>query len=446
MLSAFAASSGLLRRVVMPRSRSFAVLGANGGGGGKARTIASAHDKTRKKSVTDLLDSELFGKRVLMRADFNVPLKAGVITDDTRIRATLPTINYLTSKGAKVVLCSHLGRPKAGPEAKFSLQPIVPRLSELLKQPVTFVGDCIGPAVGAALTGMKNGDVALLENLRFYPEEEKNVETFAEKLAANADMYVNDAFGTAHRAHASTAGVTKFLHPSVAGLLLQTELDFLQTAVLDEPKRPFAAIVGGAKISSKIAVIESMLSKVDVLVLGGGMIFTFLKARGVDVGTSVVEDDKVELAKKIDQLAKEKGVALLLSGDVVVADKFAADAQHKVVGVHAIPEGWMGLDIGPESIAEIKAALAPCKMVLWNGPMGVFEIPAFAKGTNAVAHILADLTDRGCTTIIGGGDSVAAVEQAHLAQRMSHISTGGGASLELLEGKILPGVAALDEK
>jgi phosphoglycerate kinase len=437
MLSSFLASSCHGFHQARARS-SFFKSSLNRGGNVRAMQMA-------KKSISDLKDNELIGKRVLMRADFNVPLQNGIISDDTRIRATLPTIQYLTSKGAKVVLCSHLGRPKTGPEDKFSLKPIAPRLTELLKQPVKFVSDCVGPAVGEALSSMRNGDVALLENVRFYQEEEKNVEEFSKKLAANCDIYVNDAFGTAHRAHSSTAGVTKFLKPSVAGFLLQKELDYLGGAV-NSPKRPFAAIVGGSKVSSKIAVIESMLNKVDTLILGGGMIFTFLKARGLNVGKSLVEEDKIELAKKLDQMAKDKGVKLLLSVDVVVADRFAADAKHKVVDINDIPAEWIGLDIGPKSIEEISTALAPCKTVLWNGPMGVFEMEAFAKGTNAVAHILADLTAKGCTTIIGGGDSVSAVEQAHLAERMSHISTGGGASLELLEGKTLPGVAALDEK
>merc|ERR1711871_137277 len=378
----------------------------------------------------------------LVRCDLNVPLSDGKITDDTRIRGSIPTIEYLVSKGAKVMLSSHLGRPKNGFEDKFSLAPVAPRLSELLGKDVKLVSDCVGPAVGEATNSMADGDVCLLENVRFYPEEEKNVPEFAEKLAANADLFVNDAFGTAHRAHGSTEGVTKFLKPSVAGFLLQKELDYLQGAV-DVPQRPFAAIVGGSKVSSKISVIESMLAKVDKLVLGGGMVFTFLKARGVSVGSSLGEDDQLELAPKLEALAKEKGVELFLADDVVVADKFAEDAANKVVGVDEIPDGWMGLDIGPKTLANIQNGLGDCKTVIWNGPMGVFEMPAFAKGTNAVAETLAGMND--CITIIGGGDSVAAVEQASLADKMSHISTGGGASLELLEGKVLPGVAALDE-
>lgn len=385
-----------------------------------------------------------FSFRVFVRADFNVPLKDKVIQDDTRIRGAIPTIKYLQSKGAKVMLSSHLGRPKGGFEDKFSLAPITPRLTELLGKEVKLVSDCIGDAVATAVGGMQDGDVCLLENVRFYPEEEKNDPEFAKKLAANVDLYVNDAFGTAHRAHGSTEGVAKHVKTAVAGFLLQKELDYLQGAV-DVPKRPFAAIVGGSKVSSKISVIEAMLGKVDKLVLGGGMVFTFLKARGYDVGASLVEDDQLELAKKLEKIAADKGVKLYLATDVVVADKFAADANNKVVDIDAIPAGWMGLDIGPKSIATIQEGLADCKTVIWNGPMGVFEFDAFAKGTNAVATTLAELTSKGCITIIGGGDSVSAVEKAGLAEKMSHISTGGGASLELLEGKVLPGVAALNE-
>lgn len=400
--------------------------------------------EARKMSVGDLGKADLEGKRVLVRADLNVPLKDGVISDDTRIRAAIPTLKYLVDNGARVLLTSHLGRPKNGPEDCFRLTPVVPRLAELLGTPVKKVDDCIGPEVKAAVHDLKNGEVLLLENVRFYKEEEKNDSAFAEKLAAPFDLYVNDAFGTAHRAHGSTEGVTKFLSPSVAGFLLQKELDYLQGAV-SEPKRPFAAIVGGSKVSSKIGVIESMLAKVDKLIIGGGMVFTFLKARGLNVGSSLVEEDQLDLAKKLETIAKEKGVELILPSDVVIADKFAADANTKVVSSSEIPDGWMGLDNGPEATKEIQAALADCKTIIWNGPMGVFEMKAFEKGTFAIADTLAELTAKGAITIIGGGDSVAAVEQAGLAEKMSHISTGGGASLELLEGKVLPGVAALDE-
>ena len=292
---------------------------------------------------------------------------------------------------------------------------------------------------------MKDGDVILLENVRFYAEEEKNDPAFARDLSKCADIYVNDAFGTAHRAHASTEGVTAFLSPSVAGILLQKELDYLQNAV-NIPKRPFAAIVGGSKVSSKISVIESMLSKVDILVLGGGMVFTFLKAKGYNVGKSLVEDDQIELANKLVSIAKEKKVELFLAKDIVIADKFAADANTQIVNIDAIPDGWMGLDIGPETIKDIQNGLEDCKTIIWNGPMGVFEFDAFANGTNSIATTLAELTSKnGCITIIGGGDSVAAVEKAGLGDKMSHISTGGGASLELLEGKVLPGIAALND-
>lgn len=398
-----------------------------------------------KKTVANLSASDLSGKRVLIRADFNVPLDdTGKISDDTRIRAALPTIQDLTGKGAKVILSSHFGRPDGQVKEKLRLTPVADRLSELLGKPVTKCDDCIGPSVEAAVAQMTNGDVMLLENVRFYAEEEKNDPEFAKKLASLADVYVNDAFGTAHRAHASTEGVTKYIDTCVAGLLIEKELEFLQNAI-ENPQRPLAAIVGGSKVSSKIGVIETMLEKVDKLFIGGGMIFTFYKARGLNVGNSLVEEDKLELAKMLEAKAKEKGVAFLLPTDVIVADKFAADANSQTVSVENIPDGWMGLDIGPDSVKVFQDALADCKSVLWNGPMGVFEIEQFAKGTEAIARTLADLTATGTTTIIGGGDSVAAVEKVGVADRMSHISTGGGASLELLEGKVLPGIAALDD-
>jgi len=403
------------------------------------RNVAAA----AKKSVGDLTDADLKGKVVFERADLNVPLDADLnITDDTRIRAAVPTIEYLVGKGAKVMLSSHLGRPKSGPEDKFRLNPVKARLTELLNCPVEKVDDCISADIPAKLASMAEGSVLLLENVRFYEEETANDAGFAEKLAAPADLFVNDAFGTAHRAHASTEGVTKFLPTSVAGFLLQKELDYLDGAVSD-PKRPFAAIVGGSKVSSKIGVIETLLNKADKLFLGGGMIFTFYKAQGLSVGASLVEDDKIDLAKSLIAMAEEKGVKLLLPTDVVLADKFAADAATQVVQVGAIPDGWMGLDIGPDSVVSFQKELKECNTVIWNGPMGVFEMEAFAKGTFAIADTLAGMSD--AITIIGGGDSVAAVEAAGLADKMSHISTGGGASLELLEGKVLPGVAALAE-
>jgi phosphoglycerate kinase len=318
------------------------------------------------------------------------------------------------------------------------------RLSEVLGKEVKKCDDCIGDQVEATVNAMNDGDVVLLENVRFYPGEEGNDPEFAKQLASVADLYVNDAFGTAHRAHASTEGVTQYLSPSVAGYLIEKELKFLKGAI-DNPQRPLAAIVGGSKVSSKIGVIEALLDKCDKLFLGGGMIFTFYKARGLSVGNSLVEEDKLELAKSLEAKAKEKGVTMLLPTDVVVADKFDPEANAQTVSVEAIPDGWMGLDIGPDSIKVFQDALADCKTVIWNGPMGVFEFAKFAKGTEAIAQTLAGLTDKGATTIIGGGDSVAAVEQLNLGEKMSHISTGGGASLELLEGKELPGIVALDE-
>jgi len=397
-----------------------------------------------KKTLANLSSSDLAGKRALVRVDFNVPLDdRGNITDDTRIRAALPTIQDLSQKGAKVILASHFGRPK-GVDDKLRLTPVAKRLSELLGQEAIKCDDCIGDEVTAKVAAMQNGQVLLLENVRFHPEEEKNNPEFAKQLAANADVYVNDAFGTAHRAHASTEGVTHYLSPSVAGYLIEKELQYLQSAI-ENPQRPLAAIIGGSKVSSKIGVIETLLDKCDKLLLGGGMIFTFYKARGLNVGKSLVEEDKLELAKSLEAKAKERGVDLLLPTDVVVADKFAADANAQTVSVDNIPNDGMGLDIGPESVKMFQDALADCKTVIWNGPMGVFEFDQFAMGTEAIARTLADLTQQGVTTIIGGGDSVAAVEKVGVADQMSHISTGGGASLELLEGKELPGIAALDD-
>ncbi|QSV64539.1 MAG: phosphoglycerate kinase [Dolichospermum sp. DL01] len=397
-----------------------------------------------KKSLASLSAADISGKRALVRVDFNVPVDdQGNITDDTRIRAALPTIQDLTQKGAKVILTSHFRRPK-GVDEKLRLTPVAKRLSELLGQEVIKTDDCIGDDVAAKVAALDNGQVLLLENVRFYKEEEKNDPEFAQKLAANADFYVNDAFGTAHRAHASTEGVTKFLSPSVAGYLVEKELQYLQSAI-EEPKRPLAAIIGGSKVSSKIGVIETLLEKCDKLIIGGGMIFTFYKARGLNVGKSLVEEDKLELARELEAKAKERGVALLLPTDIISADKFAPDANATTVSIENIPADGMGLDIGPDSIKVFQAALADCQTVIWNGPMGVFEFDKFAAGTEAIAHTLAEIGKTGATTIIGGGDSVAAVEKVGLADQMSHISTGGGASLELLEGKVLPGIAALDE-
>ena len=399
-----------------------------------------------KKSIADLSEKELKGKKVLVRCDLNVPLDGKKITDDTRIRSSVPTIEYLVNKGAVVTVCSHLGRPKGGPEDKFSLAPCADRLGELLGKKVTLAPDCIGEEVAKIVEGAANGDVILLENTRFYKEEEKNEPGFVEKLAAPFDLYVNDAFGTAHRAHASTEGVTKFLQPSVSGFLLAKELEYLDGAVTSG-KKPMAAIVGGSKVSSKITVLNALLDKCEKIIIGGGMVFTFLKAKGYEVGTSLVEEDFVETAKEVMAKAEKLGKQILLPSDIVVADKFDKDAKTQVVASNAIPKGWMGLDNGPESTKEQKEFLSDCKTVIMNGPMGVFEFDAFSKGTFGIVDILADLTkEMGATTIIGGGDSVAATELSGRAGDMSHISTGGGASLELLEGKVLPGVDALNEK
>merc|ERR1712166_826670 len=394
-----------------------------------------------KKSISDLSDAELKGKRVLVRCDVNVPLDGKTITDDTRIRSSIPTIEYLKGKGAIVTVCSHLGRPKDGPEDKFSLAPCATRMSELLGGDVTLAPDCIGDAVGKIVADAKEGDVIMLENTRFYKEETANEPGFVEKLAAPFDLFVNDAFGTAHRAHASTEGVTKFLQPSVSGFLLAKELEYLDGAVTNGEK-PMVAIVGGSKIS----VLEALLDKCDTVIIGGGMVFTFLKAKGLGVGTSLVEDDFVETAKEVMAKAEKLGKTILLPSDIVIADAFSADANSKTVPASEIPDGWMGLDNGPDTTAEQKECLSTAKTVIMNGPMGVFEMEKFKNGTFDLVNILADITiNNGCITIIGGGDSVAATEQSGRAGDMSHISTGGGASLELLEGKVLPGVAALNE-
>ncbi|MCS5693688.1 phosphoglycerate kinase [Cyanobium sp. FGCU-6] len=398
-----------------------------------------------KRSLASLGESDLRGKRVLVRVDFNVPQDdSGAITDDTRIRAALPTIGFLRDLGAKVILAAHFGRPKGQVNEGMRLTQVAARLSDLLGVPVEKTESCIGPDAEAKVAALSEGGVVLLENVRFFAEEEKNEAEFAKKLASLAEVYVNDAFGAAHRAHASTEGVTKFLSPSVAGHLMEKELAYLQGAI-DAPKRPLAAIVGGSKVSSKIGVLEALIDKCDKILIGGGMIFTFYKARGLSVGKSLVEEDKLELAKELEAKAAAKGVQFLLPTDVVLADNFAPDANSQIAKVEAIPDGWMGLDIGPDSLKVFQEALADCQTVIWNGPMGVFEFDRFAAGTNGIAHTLAELSAKGTITIIGGGDSVAAVEKVGVAEKMSHISTGGGASLELLEGKVLPGVAALDE-
>lgn len=399
-----------------------------------------------KKTIEDLSDDELKGKKIFVRCDLNVPLNGKKITDDTRIKRSIPTIEYLKNKGAIVAVGSHLGRPKNGPEDAFSLGPCADRMGELLGQTVKLAPDCIGEEVTALVGQAKEGDVIMLENTRFYKEETKNEPGFVEKLASPFDLYVNDAFGTAHRAHASTEGVTKYLKPSVSGFLLAKELEYLDGAV-NHGATPVAAIVGGSKVSTKITVLEALLDKCDVIIIGGGMVFTFLKAQGHGVGTSLVEDEFVETAKGVLEKAASMKKTILLPSDIVVADKFAADAESKVVPSDAIPDGWMGLDNGPKTTEEQKEALSKCKTIIMNGPMGVFEFEKFATGTFALVNIMADLTQsQGIVTVIGGGDSVAATEQSGRAGDMSHISTGGGASLELLEGKVLPGVAALDDK
>lgn len=392
-----------------------------------------------KKTIRDI---DVNGKKVLVRVDFNVPYSKSApytVTDDTRVRAAIPTLNYLLEQGGALILCSHLGRPKDGPEDKFSLKHVVPVLSGLLGRPVAFAEDCVGPVAEAAAAALKPGDVLLLENTRFHKGEEKNDLGLAEQLAKLADVYVNDAFGSAHRAHSSTEGVTRFL-PGVAGFLMEQELNYLMAAV-ESPEHPFVAILGGAKISDKIGVIENLLTKADKVLIGGGMANTFLKAQGVDVADSLVEDEALPTAVALLQSGSDK---LLLPVDAVLGDAFDANANRQTVRVaDGIPAGWRILDIGPESVAAFSAALSGAKLVVWNGPMGVFEFPAFAEGTNAIARAVAA---SGATTIVGGGDSVAAVQNSGMAEKISHISTGGGASLELLEGRVLPGVAALQEK
>lgn len=388
---------------------------------------------------------ELKGKRVLVRVDFNVPLDENLnITDDTRIVESLPTIKKIIAEGGKAILMSHLGRPKGGPNPKYSLKPTAKRLSELLGKEVKLAPDCIGEEVKSMVNQMQNGDVLILENVRFHPEEEKNDTEFAKQLAELGDVYINDAFGSAHRAHASTEGITKFIKINAAGYLMQKELEYLGTAVTN-PKRPYTAILGGAKISGKIDVINNLLDKVDTLIIGGGMAFTFFKAQGKEIGKSLLEEEKIELAKEVLEKVKTSGVKFLLPVDVVVASEFKNDSPASIVNVDSIPSDKMGLDIGPETIKLFREEILKSKTVVWNGPMGVFEFDNFAKGTFAIAETLAEATSNGSVTVIGGGDSAAAIAKANLKNKVSHVSTGGGASLEFLEGKILPGVAALND-
>ena len=394
-----------------------------------------------KKTVDDICPK---GKRVLVRCDFNVPIKDGKITDETRIVGALPTIKKLIDDGAKVILCSHMGKPKGEPKPELSLAPVAARLTELLGKEVVFAADdtVVGDNAKAAVAAMNDGDVVLLENTRYRAEETKNVDSFSEELASLCDVFVNDAFGTAHRAHCSNVGVTKYVDTAVGGYLINKEIEYLGNAV-NNPVRPLVAVLGGSKVSSKISVINNLLEKVDTLIIGGGMAYTFMNALGEEVGDSLLEADYLDYAKEMMAKAEEKGVKLLIPVDTVVAKDFDNNAESKTVARGGIEKGWQGLDIGEKTIELYKDALKDAKTVVWNGPMGVFEMPNFAKGTNAIALMLADLD---ATTIIGGGDSVAAVNQAGLGDKMSHISTGGGASLEFLEGKELPGVVAINDK
>ena len=388
-----------------------------------------------KKTIVDM---DVKGKKVLVRVDFNVPIKDGKVGDDTRIRAAIPTIDYLVQHGAAVILCSHLGRPKGGPDPKFSLRPVADHLGTLMGQPVQFAEDCVGPAAETAARALKPGQVLLLENTRFHPEEEKNDPDLARKMASLAQVYVNDAFGSAHRAHSSTEGVTHFL-PAVAGFLLEKEIRYLGQAIAN-PRRPFVAILGGAKISDKIGVIRNLLAKADQILIGGGMANTFFEAQGLAVGDSLVEAEAVETAR---QLMADAGGKIHLPVDVVLADRFDAAAEAKTIATGNVPAGWRILDIGPKTVASFAGLIKGSGTVVWNGPMGVFEFPRFAEGTYGVAHAVAD---SGAISVIGGGESVAAIQQSGLADRITHISTGGGASLEMLEGLVLPGVAALQDK
>ncbi|HEY3216476.1 MAG TPA: phosphoglycerate kinase [Candidatus Eisenbacteria bacterium] len=395
----------------------------------------------RKKTLREI---DPASRRVLVRVDFNVPVKQGQVADDTRIVAAMPTVRYLIQKSARLVLMSHLGRPEGAPDPRYSLRPVAERLERMLRAPVGFVPDCIGDEAESAARALADGGVLLLENLRFHPEEEANDPAFAGRLAALGEIYVNDAFGTAHRAHASTEALAHLVKPAVAGFLMQKELEYLGRA-LEQPRRPFVAILGGAKISGKVDVITALLGKVDYLLIGGAMMFTFLRAQGRSTGRSLVEVDRVEMARSVLEQARSRGVELVLPVDCVVSAAADGSAPARTVPVDHIGEQDRGVDIGPETVRGFAARLSDARTVLWNGPMGIFEVDAFAEGTLAVARALAEATGRGATTVVGGGDSVAALQQAGLAERVSHLSTGGGASLEFLEGRVLPGVAALDD-
>jgi phosphoglycerate kinase len=396
-----------------------------------------------KLSIRDL---DLSGKRVFIRVDFNVPLDGARVSDDTRIRETLPTLAFARENGARLVLASHLGRPKGKPDPKYSLRPVAAKLAELLGAPVDFAADCVGADSEAKSKALANGGVLLLENVRYHAEEEANDEGFSRQLAALCDgLFVCDAFGSAHRAHASVVGITRFVNQSAAGLLMERELAYLGKA-LSNPERPFVAVLGGAKVSDKIEVVENLMRVADAMLIGGGMAYTFLKSQGLPIGKSLVEMDKLDLAKKLIAEAKQRNFRLLLPTDHVLGAEFKADTKTQITSVNETPEGWMGLDIGPDTIAKFSAELAGAKTIVWNGPMGVFEMPAFAKGTLEIARAVAAATAKGATSIVGGGDSVAAIHQAGLADKVSHISTGGGASLEFLGGRKLPGVEALTNR
>ncbi len=396
----------------------------------------------QKKTLSDIT---IQGKRILMRVDFNVPLdEEKNITDDKRIVEALPSIKKVIENGGRLILMSHLGRPKGKPNQDFSLTPAAARLSELLDCPVIMAGDCIGTEVMQQVLALQDGEVIMLENLRFHAEEEANDPDFAKELASLGEIYVNDAFGTAHRAHASTEGITRYVQTAVAGYLIEKELMYLGKA-LQEPERPFVAILGGSKISGKIDVLENLFNKVDTVLIGGAMVFTFFKAQGLGTGNSLVEENKLELALSLIEQAARKNIKLLLPQDIIIAPEISADAESMAVAVNAIPDGMIGVDIGPETRAAYRQEILGARTVLWNGPMGVFEIDRFAEGTIAIAEAMADATAAGATTIIGGGDSAAAVAKAGLADQITHISTGGGASLEFLEGKELPGIAALND-